>query len=278
MNDTKSVIAPIDTEHLANKLRDAINSFRKITAPKVLSSAVEELQEQIAVPRVLAWKEEEPLAQSDESSAYEFEPLDRTSSVISTVRPLGPRRPLKELIRPDSNIEDRTQKDSTTTFEDDGDDWDTQGDEIETQSSQNEIIEDFRHDHEVMERLQVTSEELHALSRVSMLGTLTSKQDLLFMLRQIRETTEPVEVEVEENVSTEPAYAVDENAEASRDVGEITEGIRRAAQAKLVEMESANAEEERKESAAWRHINALGGRVNTLLSWRNPLSLSLRTR
>jgi len=277
MNDIKSAIAPIDTEHLANKLRDAINSFRKIAAPKTLSSAVEELQEQIAVPRVLAWKEEEPLAQSDESYSYEFEPVDRTSSVISTVRPLGPRRPLKELIRPESNIADRQQEDAPA-LEDDGKDWDTQGDEIETQSTQNEIIEDFGRDHEVMERLQVTSEELHALSRVSMLGTLTSKQDLLFMLRQIRETTEPVEVEVEENVSTEPAYAVDENAEASRDVGEITEGIRRAAQAKLVEMESANAEEERKESAAWRHINALGGRVNTLLSWRNPLSLSLRTR
>ena len=275
MNDTKSAIAPIDTEHLANKLRDAINSFRKITAPKTLSSAVEALQEQIAVPRVLAWKEEEPLAQSDESFAYDFEPVDRSSSVISTVRPLGPRRPLKELIRPESNIGDRQQKDAPA-LEDDGEDWDTQGDEIETQSTQNEIIEDFGRDHEVLERLRVTSEELHALSRVSMLGTLTSKQDLLFMLRQIREAAEPAEID--EIVSTEPAYAEDEIAEPTRAVGEITEGIRRAAQAKLVEMESANAEEERKESAAWRRINALGGRVNTLLSWRNPLSLSLRTR
>jgi hypothetical protein len=275
MNDTKSAIAPIDTEHLANKLRDAINSFRKITAPKTLSSAVEALQEQIAVPRVLAWKEEEPLAQSDESFAYDFEPVDRSSSVISTVRPLGPRRPLKELIRPESNIGDRQQKDAPA-LEDDGEDWDTQGDEIETQSTQNEIIEDFGRDHEVLERLRVTSEELHALSRVSMLGTLTSKQDLLFMLRQIREAAEPAEID--EIVSTEPAYAEDEIAEPTRAVGEITEGIRRAAQAKLVEMESTNAEEERKESAAWRHINALGGRVNTLLSWRNPLSLSLRTR
>jgi hypothetical protein len=275
MNDTKSAIAPIDTEHLANKLRDAINSFRKITAPKTLSSAVEALQEQIAVPRVLAWKEEEPLAQSDESFAYDFEPVDRSSSVISTVRPLGPRRPLKELIRPESNIGDRQRKDAPA-LEDDGEDWDTQGDEIETQSTQNEIIEDFGRDHEVLERLRVTSEELHALSRVSMLGTLTSKQDLLFMLRQIREAAEPAEID--EIVSTEPAYAEDEIAEPTRAVGEITEGIRRAAQAKLVEMESTNAEEERKESAAWRHINALGGRVNTLLSWRNPLSLSLRTR
>jgi len=275
MNDIKSAIAPIDTEHLANKLRDAINSFRKIAAPKTLSSAVEELQEQIAVPRVLAWKEEEPLAQSDESYSYEFEPVDRTSSVISTVRPLGPRRPLKELIRPESNIADRQQEDAPA-LEDDGKDWDTQGDEIETQSTQNEIIEDFGRDHEVMERLQVTSEELHALSRVSMLGTLTSKQDLLFVLRQIREAAEPGEID--QIVSTEPAYAEDEIAEPSRAVGEITEGIRRAAQAKLVQMESTNAEEERKESAARRHINALGGRVNTLLSWRNPLSLSLRTR
>ncbi|MGD0117811.1 MAG: hypothetical protein ABSD30_07085 [Candidatus Binatus sp.] len=276
MNDTKSAIAPIDTEHLANKLRDAINSFKRVAAPRPIASPGEEPQQHIPVPRVLAWKEEEPRAQSDESYSYEFEPVDRTSSVISTVRPLGPRRPLKELIRPESNIEDRKPKDGIPAFEDDGEDWDTQGNEIETQSTQNEIIEDFRGDYQVLERLQVTSEELHALSRVSMLGTLTTKQDLLFMLRQIREATEAAEVD--DNVSTEPAYAEDENAELSRDVSGIAEGIRRAAHAKLVELDSANAKEERKKSVARRHIKALGGRVNTLLSRRNSLSLSLRTR
>jgi hypothetical protein len=276
MNDTKSAIAPIDTEHLANKLRDAINSFKRVAAPRPIASPGEEPQQHIPVPRVLAWKEEEPRAQSDESYSYEFELVDRTSSVISTVRPLGPRRPLKELIRPESNIEDRKPKDGIPAFEGDAEDWDTHGDEIETQSTQNEIIEDFRGDYQVLERLQVTSEELHALSRVSMLGTLTTKQDLLFMLRQIREATEAAEVD--ENVSTEPAYAEDENAELSRDVSGIAEGIRRAAHAKLVELDSANAKEERKKSAARRHIKALGGRVNTILSRRNSLSLSLRTR
>ena len=56
MNDTKSAIAPIDTEHLANKLRDAINSFKRVAAPRPIASPGEEPQQHIPVPRVLAWK------------------------------------------------------------------------------------------------------------------------------------------------------------------------------------------------------------------------------
>ncbi len=47
----------------------------------------------------------------------------------------------------------------------------------------------FREDRELLERLRVTSDELEALEKCALLGTLTCKQDLLFILRQIREAT-----------------------------------------------------------------------------------------
>jgi hypothetical protein len=49
--------------------------------------------------------------------------------------------------------------------------------------------EDFRNDHELLERLKVTPDELEALEKCFLFGTLASKQDLLFILRQIREAT-----------------------------------------------------------------------------------------
>jgi hypothetical protein len=47
----------------------------------------------------------------------------------------------------------------------------------------------FRHDHELIERLKITPDEIAALENCALLGTLTCKQDLLFILRQIREAT-----------------------------------------------------------------------------------------
>src|ERR1700676_1820656 len=48
------------------------------------------------------------------------------------------------------------------------------------------------HDHELVERLRITPDEVDALEHCALLGTLTCKQDLLFILRQIREATSPV--------------------------------------------------------------------------------------
>lgn len=57
------------------------------------------------------------------------------------------------------------------------------------------ILEQFRHDGELLRRMQVTPQELDVLSRSSLLGSATSKQDLLSMLRALREcatsATEP---------------------------------------------------------------------------------------
>jgi hypothetical protein len=52
-----------------------------------------------------------------------------------------------------------------------------------------DIWDQFRHDHELIERLRITPHELDSLGKCALLGTLTCKQDLLFILRQIREAT-----------------------------------------------------------------------------------------
>jgi len=54
------------------------------------------------------------------------------------------------------------------------------------------LWDQFRHDHELIERLRITPGEIDALEHCALLGTLTGKQDLLFILRQIREATSPV--------------------------------------------------------------------------------------
>src|SRR5208282_5535703 len=101
-------------------------------------------------------------------------------------------------------------------------------------SSQHEIIEEFRSDHEVIERLRVTPQELQALSSASLLGSLTYKQDVQFMLSQIREAREPASLQA--TVPPEPLHVAAENIEPSiPDFSEMAERIRRESLAKLNE-------------------------------------------
>jgi len=53
------------------------------------------------------------------------------------------------------------------------------------------ILDEIRDDHELVARLSITPQELEALSKCALLGTLTCKEDMLFILRQIREATRP---------------------------------------------------------------------------------------
>ncbi len=84
---------------------------------------------------------------------------------------------------------------------------------VSKKSSQHEIIEEFRadheaierlagrgecailnqirNDHELIERLKISPQELEALSKCALFGTLACKQDMLFILRQIREAGGP---------------------------------------------------------------------------------------
>src|SRR5271169_1149608 len=53
------------------------------------------------------------------------------------------------------------------------------------------ILDQISSDHELIDRLKITPQELEALSKCALLGTLTCKQDMLFILRQIREASSP---------------------------------------------------------------------------------------
>ena len=68
------------------------------------------------------------------------------------------------------------------------------------------LWDQFRHDHELIERLRITPDEMAALEKCSLLGTLTCKQDLLFILRQIREATRTLTAEDLTEIRPVPAY------------------------------------------------------------------------
>jgi len=53
------------------------------------------------------------------------------------------------------------------------------------------ILDEIRNDRDLIARLKITPKEIEALSKCALLGTLTCKQDMLFILRQIREATTP---------------------------------------------------------------------------------------
>ena len=53
------------------------------------------------------------------------------------------------------------------------------------------VLDEIRNDHELIARLRITPNELEALSKCALMGTLTCKQDMLFLLREIREATSP---------------------------------------------------------------------------------------
>ena len=62
-------------------------------------------------------------------------------------------------------------------------------------SDKRELWDQFQQDRELIDRLRITSNEIDMLKRCALLGTLTCKQDLLFILRQIREATTPITAE-----------------------------------------------------------------------------------
>lgn len=73
------------------------------------------------------------------------------------------------------------------------------------------LWDQFRHDHELIERLGITPDEIDALENCALLGTLTCKQDLLFILRQIREAASPLTAE--DIVEIRPVAAYEDSFE-----------------------------------------------------------------
>jgi hypothetical protein len=84
---------------------------------------------------------------------------------------------------------------------------------IPVPQAERQIWDQFRNDHELLERLRVTPQELDALANCVLLGTLTCKQDMLFILRQIRMATAPSSEEA--TISPAPAPRRDDKTEDS---------------------------------------------------------------
>jgi len=66
---------------------------------------------------------------------------------------------------------------------------------VDAPRDKRELWDQFQQDRELIDRLRITSNEIDMLKRCALLGTLTCKQDLLFILRQIREATAPISAE-----------------------------------------------------------------------------------
>jgi len=138
----------------------------------------------------------------------------------------------------------------------------TSDDQIEGQSTQSRVFEEFCGDLESVESLDVTAQELQALSGASLLGILNSKEDVKFMLRQIRESMKHTKAQASDalGLTPTPARKIEERMP---DIGKITETIRRAALAKLDDLDL---EAARRSRTAVGRIESALGRVTMMLS------------
>jgi hypothetical protein len=131
--------------------------------------------------------------------------------------------------------------------------------------SHREIVEDFRRDRELIARLGVTPEEIETLSSVSMLGKLTSKQDALFILRQIREARGPFMSPSTPETFLVPYQKIEP---AIPDIGVMAEWIRSKALAKLRELESKPRARYRSPFGQFDFLSS----IKTMFSWRRQLA------
>jgi hypothetical protein len=239
MNEPKIAVAGADAERLVRELLDAFKSLKAIPPPPTCSSPGKD--------------EQQPSAGSEEASERAFE-TETASEPVGKVPATSSAEP---------------EPVTTTLFEA----------LTEARTVQHEIIEEFRRDHEVIERLGVTLQELQALFHASPLGSLTCRQDVLFMLRRIREASNPAEPQAA--VPPEPLHIPAKNIESSMpDVREMTERIRREAMAKLTESDSLRGIDHRRtprhfgvfSSALVLMAGITGGCIRTVSNWRYHLS------
>ena len=118
----------------------------------------------------------------------------------------------------------------------------------EDRLAHDKIFDEFCADRESIAALGVTAEEFRELSRASLLGTLTSKDDLLFMLRQIRAAMNPSPPPSEQSIPV---------------ANQMAETMRLAALAKLDELDL---KAERRRRSAIGRIEAVCGRLLIMLN------------
>ena len=109
---------------------------------------------------------------------------------------------------------------------------------MQGQPSQDTVFREFCRDEDTIRSLKVTEQELEALSRASLLGALTCKEDLMFILQQVRQKLNP----------TAPTGR-------GTDAHKLTETLRQSALSKL---------QERDALIAKRH-NSIWGRIRSVL-------------
>jgi hypothetical protein len=206
MNQPKLAGTSVDTERVIRDLLDAFKSLKTATAPSTYLGPTE--------------GEQRPnIPQSHDEPSKEFALADVAPSEVSSVADIEVREP-----------EHASALESARGSE-------TPQDQIEAQSSQYGVIEAFCRDHGTIERLEVTREELQALADTSLLGTLTCKQDVLFILRQTRAARSASTPQ--ESVRPEPMRESSKDIELS-DFRWWAEHLRRESMARLDESDSWN--------------------------------------
>jgi hypothetical protein len=217
MTDPKPAGTPVDTERVIRELLDALKSLKGVTAPTTCSPPGKNEQQQRS-------------QQSQKDPAIALELVGSTLSDAADPK-LQPTRRFKALMVPGSDFDEgNSQQAAAVESSENSESSDCQ---IEAQSTECGVIEGFCRDHGIIERLQVTPQELQALSEISLLGSLTCTQDALFVLRQVRSALKPAGL---------PATARPESLQAPYDIrlydSWIAELVRRESQAKLTESDS----------------------------------------
>jgi hypothetical protein len=221
MNEAKLAKGRADTERVVRELLTAFDSLKTIATPSPCSAPREEE------------RQTDP-SQSEEDRAKAFSVVGRTLSNISEDQRAKSRTLLQDLTA--SSEIDEAETYQISTFESAGNSQ-IRDDQMNPQLSQQEIIEEFLGDHELLQRLRVTPEEIQSLSTSSLLGSLTCKQDMLFILRLLREG--PNSAHPQAAVPTEHLHVPDENIEPPMpNPNEMAERIRLESLAKLNESDS----------------------------------------
>lgn len=214
MTDPKPAGTPVDTERVIRELLDALKSLKGVKAPTTCSPPGKTEQQQ----------------RSQQSHREALELVCSTLSDAADPK-LQPTTRFKALMVPGSDFDEGNPRQAAAV--ESSENSESSDCQIEAQSTECGVIEGFCRDHGIIERLQVTPQELQALSEISLLGSLTCTQDALFVLRQVRSALKSAGL---------PATARPESLQAPYDIrlydSWIAELVRRESQAKLTKSDS----------------------------------------
>lgn len=143
-----------------------------------------------------------------------------------------------------------------------------------------EILDLIRNDHELIERLRISPEDLEALSKCALFGTLTCKQDMLFILRQIREAGSPAIADT--SLFPQPAPLEDEEEDSVAECRRIAARIARTVEPEAGSLEGIARRRVPEQFGVlfWSAVLALGLAWNFLIAmsrWRDNFMTTIGT-